>query len=159
KDGIRAAYQVSCSPATVNEYLDSVGSERITENEKLGKLVKRTGVRLADLVKLDTLKAHPYVVNLDSEKNSRFRADVLEQIEIELKYEGYIDRQIEQVQKFEQYESQRIPEGFEFNAVKALSTEGREKLAKVRPASLGQASRISGVTPSDVSVLMVYLKG
>jgi tRNA uridine 5-carboxymethylaminomethyl modification enzyme len=90
--------------------------------------------------------------------SGRMQREVLEQIEIEMKYEGYIARQQEQVERFEKLESQAIPADFEYARVKSLSVEGREKLMKVRPASIGQASRISGVTPSDVSVLMVYLR-
>jgi tRNA uridine 5-carboxymethylaminomethyl modification enzyme len=158
EDGISAANQISLSPNTVNDYLASVGSEPITEHEKLAKLVKRTGAKLQDLAKLGSVNGQPYLARLREEKDTRFQVEVLEQIEIELKYEGYIARQVEQVEKFEQYESQSIPRDFNFSSVRSLSTEGREKLGKVRPTSIGQASRISGVTPSDVSVLMVYLK-
>jgi tRNA uridine 5-carboxymethylaminomethyl modification enzyme len=159
EDGIKISNQLSLSPNAANDYLVSIGSDPITENERLSKLVKRTGVRMQELVRLAPLNAHPFLRRLQEEKDTRIRADVLEQIEIELKYQGYIARQVEQVEKFEQYESQRIPEDFNFNTVRSLSTEGREKLSKVRPTSIGQASRISGVTPSDVSVLMVCLKG
>jgi tRNA uridine 5-carboxymethylaminomethyl modification enzyme len=158
EDGIQVSNQLSLSPNVVNDYLTSVGSDTITENEKLSKIVKRTGVRVQELVQLSPLNTHPFLAKLQEERDTRFQADVLEQIEIELKYEGYIARQVDQVQRFEHNESQRIPEGFDFNSVKSLSAEGKEKLLRVRPTSLGQASRISGVTPSDVSVLMVYLK-
>ena len=83
----------------------------------------------------------------------------MNQIEIELRYEGYIQRQFEQVENFEKSESVEIPEVFDFNKIKSLSTEGREKLAKIRPVSSGQASRISGVSPADISILTVYIKG
>ncbi|CUS78259.1 glucose-inhibited division protein A [Candidatus Kryptonium thompsonii] len=87
------------------------------------------------------------------------RKDVLRQVEIEVRYEGYIQRQLEEIEKFEKYETMEIPPDFDYNKVKSLSTEAREKLMKVRPRSIGQASRISGVSPADISVLMVYLKG
>jgi tRNA uridine 5-carboxymethylaminomethyl modification enzyme len=83
---------------------------------------------------------------------------VIEQIEIELKYEGYIKRQKEEVDKFNRFDSLQIPQEIDYHRVKSLSTEGREKLVKVQPVSIGQASRISGVTPADISVLMVYLR-
>jgi tRNA uridine 5-carboxymethylaminomethyl modification enzyme len=159
EDGINVSNQLSLSPNAVNDYLVSIGSDPITENERLSKLVKRTGAKMQELVRLAPLNAHSFLMRLQEEKDARIQVDVLEQIEIELKYQGYIARQVEQVEKFEQYESQRIPEDFNFNTVRSLSTEGREKLSKVRPTSIGQASRISGVTPSDVSVLMVCLKG
>jgi tRNA uridine 5-carboxymethylaminomethyl modification enzyme len=90
--------------------------------------------------------------------DEKLKREILEQIEIEVKYEGYIQRQMEQIERLDQFEAQRIPIGFDYARIKSLSTEGREKLGKVKPESLAQASRISGVTPSDVSVLMVYLK-
>jgi len=82
----------------------------------------------------------------------------LEQAEIEIKYEGYILRQHEAVSKLEKYEDTKIPFNFDFTKIKQLSTEGKEKLHKVKPRSIAQASRISGVTPSDISILLVYLK-
>jgi tRNA uridine 5-carboxymethylaminomethyl modification enzyme len=82
----------------------------------------------------------------------------MERVEIEVKYEGYLKRQDEQIRQFSRNESITIPTDFDFAAVKSLSTEGREKLRKVKPRSIGQASRISGVTAADISVLMVGLK-
>lgn len=158
-DGIQASNQLTLSPNSINNYLISIGSEPIAENEKLSKLVKRTGAKLEEIIQLPPLTSHPLFSRLRHQEDARYRAEILEQIEIELKYEGYIARQVEQVERFEQYESRHIPEDFNFSAVRSLSAEGREKLAKVRPTSIGQASRISGVTPSDVSVLMVCLKG
>jgi tRNA uridine 5-carboxymethylaminomethyl modification enzyme len=78
-------------------------------------------------------------------------------VQIETKYEGYLKRQQEQVRQFEQSESMEIPVGFEFHKLKSLSNEGKEKLQRVKPRSIGQAARISGVTPADVSVLMISL--
>jgi tRNA uridine 5-carboxymethylaminomethyl modification enzyme len=78
--------------------------------------------------------------------------------EIELKYAGYIERQAIQVRQLEDLEARRIPEGFDYNALKGMSLEAREKLTRIRPDTLGQASRISGVSPADVSALMVLLK-
>jgi tRNA uridine 5-carboxymethylaminomethyl modification enzyme len=83
---------------------------------------------------------------------------VLEQIEIGLKYAGYLKRQEELAQKMAQWEEKRIPEGFDFDAVPGLSNEIRQKLKEVRPRSLGQAGRVSGVTPAAVALLMVYVK-
>lgn len=157
-DGVHFASQVSISPQTVNSYLEMKGEEPIQEKEKLGKLLKRANVSLVEILSVDGLASHPYIQYLQSIPNKRLISEVLEQVEIEMKYEGYIHRQTEQIAQFERYESQRIPPDFDFSKVKALSAEGREKLTRVRPVSIGQASRISGVTPSDVSVLMVYLK-
>lgn len=157
-DGVRFASQASIFPQTVNSYLEMKGEEPIQEKEKLGKLLKRANVSLVEILSVDGLASHPYIQYLQSIPNKRLVSEVLEQVEIEMKYEGYIHRQTEQIAQFERYESQRIPPDFDFSKVKALSAEGREKLTRVRPVSIGQASRISGVTPSDVSVLMVYLK-
>jgi len=83
--------------------------------------------------------------------------ETMERVQIEVKYEGYLVRQEEQIRQFEKGETIRIPDHFDYRSLRSLSNEGREKLQKVRPASVGQASRISGVTPADLSVLMVAL--
>jgi tRNA uridine 5-carboxymethylaminomethyl modification enzyme len=88
----------------------------------------------------------------------RQNPQILERVEIEVKYEGYLKRQLEQIEAFERSEQLSIPEGFDFGGVRSLSKEGKEKLERVRPRSIGQASRIGGVTASDISVLMVSLK-
>ena len=145
-------------PAALNPYMRSVGEEELTEPERFSKIARRSNVRLNDLTRQE-----PTILGaLDRSgwaKDERLLGEVVEQAEIELKYSGYIIRQQEEVERFERHEQAVIPEGIDFSRVKALSSEGREKLSKVRPSSLGQASRISGVTPSDVSVLMVYLNG
>ena len=81
-----------------------------------------------------------------------------EQVEIDVKYDGYIKRELEQISKFSKFEEYEIPEGFDFSSIRSLSIEGKERLRKVMPRSIGQASRISGVTISDISVLSVFLK-
>jgi len=83
---------------------------------------------------------------------------IARQIDIETKYAGYIERQEAEIRKFESAEKMFIPDNFDYNRVNSLSTEGRQKLKQIRPRSLGQASRISGVSSSDASILMVYLK-
>ena len=84
--------------------------------------------------------------------------DVGEQVNINIKYEGYIKRQMKQVEQFRKKESWKIPDDIDYEAVSSLRIEARQKLEKYRPISIGQASRISGVSPSDISVLMVYLE-
>ena len=84
--------------------------------------------------------------------------DVIEQITIEVKYKGYIERQLMQVEQFRKMENKLIPEDLDFNQLENLRLEAREKLNKIRPRSIGQASRISGVSPADLSVLMIYLE-
>ena len=81
-----------------------------------------------------------------------------EQVEINIKYEGYIERQKKQVEQFEKLEHKKIPEGINYDDVLSLRLEARQRLAQIRPSSIGQASRLSGVTPADVAVLLVYLE-
>lgn len=136
----------------INKYLVSVGSSEIDSTETISKLCKRPEINLKQLLEFNgTLKDIEAVDLLNDEK-------ALEQAEIELKYEGYILRQYEAVAKLEKYEDKKIPLDFDFSRLNHLSTEGREKLNKFKPRSIGQASRISGVTPSDISILLVYLK-
>ncbi len=90
--------------------------------------------------------------------NPNLAEDVMQQVEIAVKYSGYIDRQEEEIARFKTIEDKQIPGSFDFNAVHSLRTEARQKLNKIRPATLGQASRISGVSPADISILMVWLK-
>ena len=83
--------------------------------------------------------------------------DALEQVVLEAKYAGYIDRQAAQVERFQRLESRPIPPHFDYAAVPQLRAEAREKLSRIRPANLGQASRISGISPADLAVLLIYL--
>jgi len=84
--------------------------------------------------------------------------DVAQQIEIDIKYSGYIDRQELEIAKFKNLEDKRIPESFDYSRIPSLRTEAKVKLSKVRPATLGQAARISGVSPADIAIVMVWLK-
>ena len=137
------------SPEKINGLLDSAKSERITEHEKLSQILKRPSIGMDHLI--------PYVTSPDIRQLLLYPA-VKEQVEFDLKYEGYIKRELEQIEKFSKYDLYDIPEDFNFLKIKSLSSEGRERLHKVRPRSIGQASRISGVTISDISVLSVFLR-
>ncbi len=156
---IAMASQHNLSPETVNPYLESISEGRIAESERLSKLLKRPGVRLAEILDLNSLSDQPIVRRISELPDRKLGGEIIEQIEIDMKYEGYIQRQIEQIERFDKFEDQRIPIDYDYSRIKSLSTEGREKLSKVKPESIGQASRISGVTPSDVSLLMVSLRG
>lgn len=136
----------------INEFLFQSGSNEIDSTETVSKLCKRPEINLKQLLEFDGSMNEKSVIDLLNDEKS------LEQVEIELKYEGYIQRQQEAITKLEKYEDAKIPLNFDFIKLKHLSTEGREKLNKVKPRSIGQASRISGVTPSDISILLVYLK-
>jgi tRNA uridine 5-carboxymethylaminomethyl modification enzyme len=145
--------QKSVPPSAVNPYLESIGSTPLSESEKLSQLVKRQDVKLSEVLGLEFFRRDSLPVEAASHKHA------VEQVEIETKYEGYIVRQLDEIEKFEKFDSMEIPEGFDYGRVKSISTEAREKLTRVMPSSIGQASRISGVSPADVSVLMVYLHG
>ena len=84
--------------------------------------------------------------------------DVQEQVNINIKYEGYIKRQLSQVKQFKKMEKKRIPKDIDYEDVGSLRIEAKQKLSKIRPSSIGQASRISGVSPADISVLLIYLE-
>ena len=132
-------------PEKVNKFLCSVGSAKIKEKKTVRALTKRPNVSLNDLLGMAELKKD-------------YKKEVIDQVEINLKYESYIKKETEVVEKIERLENSRIPTSFNYSDVASLSAEGKEKLNKIKPKSIGQASRISGVAPSDVSILMVYLK-
>ena len=136
----------------INPYLESKGSSGIEASETVSKLCKRPELTLREILNFFDKGDHPLVDDLINDEAA------LGQVEIQLKYEGYIKRQYENVERLEKYEETKIPLTFNYLILKSLSTEGREKLHKVKPRSIGQASRISGVTPSDISILLVYLK-
>lgn len=144
----------TASPDVLNPFLLSIGSTPVAQNEFLGKIIRREDVRAADVLRLDGIAA-----SMPRAAEALADPRAVEQVEIETKYQGYIERQQRDVEKFLHAERMAIPERFDYGRIHSLSTEGREKLAAVQPGSIGQAARIPGVTSSDVSVLMVYLKG
>ena len=150
------------------ERLISEESERL-KNKMVGGNVKvqeflaahdstplKTAVSMADLLMRPELN-YELLAEIDPER-AELPEDVKEQVEIELKYSGYIERQQRQVEQFKKTESRRIPEDFNYDDVPSLRIEARQKLKKIRPENIGQASRISGVSPADISVLLVYMK-
>ncbi len=136
----------------LNPFLQSKGMNGIDSTETIAKLCKRPELDLTEIIGINGNGAEPEIKELLNNKQA------LEQVEIELKYEGYIKRQIETVARLEKYEDTQIPLTLNYLALKSLSAEGREKLNKIKPRSIGQASRISGVSPSDISILLVYLR-
>lgn len=154
--------KTTLTPERANEYLNSRQESPITQTELIAKLVKRSNVKLSELLSLcyGDFVSNKNILDTKSisyQELSSLEKESIEQVEIELKYDGYISRQTAEIEKFEKTESNAIPLEFDYTKVKSLSAEGREKLSKIKPQTLGQASRISGVTPADVSVLMVYL--
>ena len=158
QEGLNFSNQLSIAPKDINPFFGKIGEEFILENEKVAKLLKRPNVKLSQFVQTEVLSSTAYILKLRSSCDEQLYEEVIEQIEIELKYEGYIKRQKEEVERFERFEMLHIPNDVEYGKVKSLSSEGREKLTKIQPVSIGQASRINGVTPADISVLMVYLR-
>ena len=129
----------------MNTFLESKGSSPLKTGMPLDQLLKRDGIDYRDVL---TYAPSP---NPISDKVAR-------QVETEIKYEGYISRQLREVEKFRDLEKIKLPDDFDFSRVHGLSNELVEKLTNARPASLGQASRLEGITPAAISVLMVSLK-
>jgi tRNA uridine 5-carboxymethylaminomethyl modification enzyme len=140
--------KMSAAPEEVNSRLESIGSHVLTQKQKLAKLITRPEMSLDILAEmLPEFKAE--IADCGTEEK--------EQAEINVKYAGYILREKEQAARVHRLDAVPLPEGFDYHKIKALSNEGREKLTNLKPRSLGQASRISGVSPADISVLMVYM--
>ena len=151
-EATRAALaSVTVSPEAVNTYLEEAGTDPIRRPERLVQLAKRPQVSLDDL--LDCTGRRDELVT-----SAPGPVSVARDIEIDLRYEGYLARERDLVRKMEDMESLRLPEDFDYASVEHIAMEAREKLSKIRPDNLGQASRISGVSPADVSVLLVMLR-
>ena len=129
----------------VNEFLRNQGTSELTTGSKLSELLKRAEISYASLAAID--KDRP-----------ELGEQVKEEVEIQVKYDGYIKMQEAQVEKFKKMEKKLLPEDLDYNTVKGISLEARQKLNKHKPHSIGQASRISGVSPADISVLLVFLQ-
>jgi len=130
----------------VNALLLKKGSKAITEAQPAARLLKRPELDAEDLL--------PYLNNADE---FQYDSETVRRAGIEIKYEGYIARQLEQIERQSRLEDSEIPFDFSFDSLLGITTEAREKLSRIKPSSLGQASRISGVSPADISVLSIYL--
>ena len=144
--------KTSIAPKDVNDYLISIGEQELSQHEKLSQLVKRARTKTDKLLFCHNNQTDEYLKNIS--KNP----EVLNQVEIEMRYAGYIKSEMELIAQFIKNENIIIPPDFDYKSIKTLSTEGRERLTKVRPINIGQASRISGVTPADVTTLLLFLK-
>jgi tRNA uridine 5-carboxymethylaminomethyl modification enzyme len=129
----------------VNQRLESIGSAPIRNQTSLAQLLRRPEISVSDLA-------------IFSEKLNAFDTDIALQAEVEVKYAGYIDRQTQMVERFRKIENVRVPEDLDYLDIRGLSREACEKLTKIKPKSLGQASRISGITPAAISLLSIYLR-
>ena len=132
----------------VQNLLDDYGSTRLVSGISLAELIRRPELSYRALKEIDEKRP---------EIPDELEEDVIEQVDIFIKYEGYISRQKRQVEQFKKLESKRIPEDIDYDSIKSLRIEAVQKLKEYRPVSVGQASRISGVSPADISVLLVYM--
>lgn len=130
----------------VQEILRSCGSTELNSGTTLAELIRRPELSYEKLALID-------------ENRPELPDDVKEQVDINIKYEGYIRRQLRQVEQFKKLENKRIPDDIDYNNINSLRIEAKQKLSEIKPLSVGQASRISGVSPADISVLLVYLTG
>ncbi|SDW76864.1 tRNA uridine 5-carboxymethylaminomethyl modification enzyme [Marinococcus luteus] len=129
----------------INDMLISRGSTAMKEAASAAHLMKRPEIGYADVA--------PF-----ADAPSSIAPDVAEQVEIQVKYEGYISKQLEQVERMKKMEEKKIPESIDYHSISGIAIEARQKLSEVRPLSVGQASRVSGVNPSDISILLVYIE-
>jgi len=139
----------SVKPEDANPVLESKESALIRQSDKMFKLFSRPNISIDDMRKFDAVEEYINDNNLDNE--------VIEQTEIQVKYSGYIAKEKNNADKLTRLEYVKIPVGFDYSVIKSMSFEAREKLKKIQPTTVSQASRISGVSPNDISVLLVYM--
>lgn len=130
---------------TVQEYLENLGSTELKSSATLAELIRRPELTYESLKEIDA-------------ERPLLPEDVCEQVNIYIKYEGYLQRQMKQVEQFKKLEQRKIPENMDYDSVPSLRIEARQKLKQYQPSSIGQASRLAGVSPADISVLLIYLE-
>ena len=147
----------------IEEEIDRLNKINVGANPKMQEFLEahnstplKTGTTLAELIKRPELD-YDMLAEFDSERKE-LPNDVIEQVNINIKYDGYIRRQMKQVEQYKKLENKKISEEIDYDDVKSLRNEARQKLKLCKPISIGQASRISGVTPADISVLLVYIE-
>ena len=139
----------SVKPEDINPILESKNSAKVKQQDKMFKLYARPNITIEDMRKIEAVDNYIAANNLDSE--------VIEQTEIQVKYAGYIEKEKNNADKLNRLENVKIPANFDYSKLKSMSMEARQKLAEIQPVTISQASRISGVSPNDISVLLVYL--
>jgi len=145
EDEIRRVKSTNISPnSDLNAFLESIGTSAMTTGCKLADLIRRPQVKYSDLEKYDVSR-------------ETLPDDVCEQVELQIKYEGYISKQLDQIEQLRKLEDKKLPKNTDYSQIRGLRLEAAEKLNKIQPLSIGQASRISGVSPADVSMLAVWL--
>jgi tRNA uridine 5-carboxymethylaminomethyl modification enzyme len=141
--------ETSVSVAEANPILESKDTALISQGDKMFKVFSRPQIDLEDILKFEKVATYVAENDLDQE--------ILEQAEIQVKYSGYIEKERNNADKLTRLEDVKIPENFDYNKIKSMSIEAKQKLSKIRPITISQASRISGVSPSDISVLLIYM--
>ena len=139
----------SVTTTEINPILEAKDSASIKQQGKLFKIFARPNIDMADMLKLESVEAYANENNIDEE--------ILEQVEVQIKYAGYIEKEKHNADKLHRLENVKIPKNFDYSKLKSMSYEAREKLGKIQPVTVSQASRVSGVNPSDVSVLLVHM--
>jgi tRNA uridine 5-carboxymethylaminomethyl modification enzyme len=145
---IRFFKNESIEPSEINPQLEKIGSAAVSQKLRMFSILSRPGVAVPD-----------FTIHSEKAKNflSKFDTETIEQAEILMKYEGYISKEYELAEKMNRLEDIKLHEDFDYHRLTSLSMEAREKLSRIKPRTIGQASRISGVNPSDISILMVYM--
>ena len=141
--------ETSVTASEANPVLESKKTALVNQSDKMFKILTRPQIDLQDMMKFEKVSAYINANNLDQE--------ILEQAEIQVKYSGYIEKERNNADKLTRLEDVKIPEFFDYNKIKSMSIEAKQKLSKIRPVTISQASRISGVSPSDISVLLIYM--
>ncbi|WP_185859408.1 tRNA uridine-5-carboxymethylaminomethyl(34) synthesis enzyme MnmG [Blattabacterium cuenoti] len=136
-------------PKVINPILDDKKSPRIYHDKKIETILSRSEIDIKDIISIPFL--------MEEIKKNDFNQEILEQVSIQIKYKGYIDREKENAKKLLKLENLKIPNNFDYKKIQSISLEAREKLDYYRPVSLAQASRISGISPSDLSILLIYM--
>ncbi len=141
-------YNIGVKPAQINDYIVSLGQDPLTQGKKIADILVRNKVTITNL----SLYI-PKLKNFIESKNPS--AEIIEQAQVQIKYRGYIDRERAIADKLQRLENILIPDSFDYHTMQALTIEARQKLSKIRPQTIGQASRIPGVSPADVNVMLV----
>ena len=141
--------ETSVTHQEANPILEAKETALVNQSDKMFKIFSRPQINLEDMMKFEKVASYVEANNLDQE--------ILEQAEIQVKYSGYIEKERNNADKLTRLEDVKIPESFDYNKIKSMSIEAKQKLSKIRPITISQASRISGVSPSDISVLLIYM--
>ena len=147
KEALTYFEKESINPENINKTLKNNNSSPIKQKNKIGKILSRPQIKLEDILNIKSVQ----------EKTKKISREGLEQAEIQIKYQGYINREKENALKLNRLEKIKIPIDFDFKKIKAISSESKEKLDHIKPETIGQAARISGVSPSDINILLVFM--